>query len=332
MLVAGFGQIDGALLLVELVILARELRDDRVDGGVEIGAVLRRTRDDERRARFVDQDRVDFVDDGEGMAALDHLRHVILHIVAQIVEAELVVRAVGDVGGVGLAALLVVEPVHDDADGHAEELVDLAHPLGVAAGEIVVDGDDMHAFAGERVKIDGGRGDERLAFARAHLGDRALMQHEAADQLNVEMALLQGAFGRLANGGESGRENVVQRLARRELGAKFVGFGPQLLVAQRLELGLERIDRGDLRPIALQPTVVGRTEDPLHHRVEFQGGEHYRPFQCRSAGLLRASFRRKRKAAGDDSDNKKRETRQSARFRAAEQGCAGDRSRALPCQ
>ena len=153
-LVAGFGQIDGALLLVEFVIFARQLRDDLVDGGVKSRPVLGRTRDDERSARLVDQDRVDFVDDGEGVAALDHLRHVILHIVAEIVEPELVVRAVGDVGGVGLAALLVVEPVHDDADGQAEELVDLAHPLGVAAGEVIVDGDDVNAFAGERIQID----------------------------------------------------------------------------------------------------------------------------------------------------------------------------------
>ena len=156
-LVAGFGQIDGALLLVELVILAHQLRDDRVDRGVEARPVLGRARDDERRARLVDQDRVDFVDDGEGVAALDHLRHVVFHVVAQIVEAELVVGAVGDVGGVGLAALLVVEPVHDDADRQAEEPVDLPHPLGVAAGEIIVDGDDVDAFAGERIQIDGQR-------------------------------------------------------------------------------------------------------------------------------------------------------------------------------
>ena len=45
-----------------------------VDGDVEIGAVLDRTGDDQRRARLVDQDRVDLVDDGEGMPALHHLR------------------------------------------------------------------------------------------------------------------------------------------------------------------------------------------------------------------------------------------------------------------
>ena len=176
MLVAGFGQVDRALLLVDVVILAHQLRDEGVDADIEAGAILRRTGNDQRRARLVDQDRIDFVDDGEVVAALDHLRHVVFHVVAQIVEAEFVVGAVGDVGGIGLPPLVVVESMHDDADAHAEEAVDLSHPLGVAAGEIIVDGDDVHAFAGERVQIDRQGGDERLAFAGAHLGDGALVQ------------------------------------------------------------------------------------------------------------------------------------------------------------
>jgi len=55
-----------------------------------------------------------------------------LHVVAQVVEAELVVGAVGDVGGVGVAPLVIVEAVDDAADGEAEKAVDLPHPLAVA--------------------------------------------------------------------------------------------------------------------------------------------------------------------------------------------------------
>ena len=91
------------------------------------------------------------------------------HVVAQVVEAELVVGAVGDVGGVGLLAVtgrrlrqaLVFGDsqsgskrkalvVLDAADGQAEGVVDLAHPLGVALGQVVVDGNDVDARAGER--------------------------------------------------------------------------------------------------------------------------------------------------------------------------------------
>ena len=156
------------------------------------------------------------------------VRQLVLHVVAQVVEAELVVGAVGDVGGVGRAALVVVEAVDDDADGQAEEAVDLAHPLGVAAGEVVVDGDDVDALAGERVEIDRQRGDQRLALAGLHLGDGALVQHHAADQLHVEMALAERALGGLAHGGEGGHQEVVEVDAGGEPGAELGRAGAEL--------------------------------------------------------------------------------------------------------
>ena len=203
-----------------------------VDGEVEVGAVVERAGDDERRARLVDEDRVDLVDDGVVVAALDHLRDLVLHVVAQIVEAVLVVGAVGDVARIGCSALRVVEAVHDDADREAEETVDLAHPFGVAAGEVVVDRDDVHALAGKRVEIDRQRRHQRLAFTGPHLGDGALVQHHAADELHVEMALAEGALGRLAHGGE-GRRPGCRRgscpLASSRL--EILGAGAQLVVA-----------------------------------------------------------------------------------------------------
>ena len=70
------------------------------------GGALRRSGDDERRPRLVDEDGVHFVDDREGVPALYHLRGVGRHaVVAQVVEAELAIRAVGDVAGILLSAL-----------------------------------------------------------------------------------------------------------------------------------------------------------------------------------------------------------------------------------
>ena len=149
----------------------------------------------------------------------------------------------------------------DDADGHAEEPVDLPHPLGVAAGQVVVDGDDVDALAGQRVEIDGERGDQGLAFAGLHLGDGALVQHHAADQLDVEMALAERALGRLAHGGEGGGEQAVELGAVGELAAEFLGAGAQLLVGQRRDLGFQRVDRGDLGSVGLETAIVGRTEE-----------------------------------------------------------------------
>ena len=156
------GQGHGAALLVDRVVAgeilfagllafdhlaADEFGDDAVGLRVLVGRFLARAGDDERGAGFVDQDRVHFVDDAVVMVALDAILQAELHVVAQVVEAELVVGAVGDVAVVGLLALVVVEVVDDDADRHAQELVEPAHPLGVALGQVIVDGDDVDALA-----------------------------------------------------------------------------------------------------------------------------------------------------------------------------------------
>jgi len=59
----------------------------------------------------------------------------------------------------------------DDAGGEPEEGVELAHALGIAAGEVVVHRDDVDAAPGEGVEVDGEGGDEGLALAGRHLGD-----------------------------------------------------------------------------------------------------------------------------------------------------------------
>ena len=136
---------------------------------VEVGRLLGRAGDDQRRARLVDEDVVDLVDDREAVhrqraavladapAVLDLLLDRLRHVVAQVVEAELGVGAVGDVGVVGLDLVLGLLHVLQHAPGEPEQVVDRAHPLGVAAGEVVVDGDDVDALAGERVEADGER-------------------------------------------------------------------------------------------------------------------------------------------------------------------------------
>ena len=214
----------------------------------------------------------DLVDDGVVVAALHHLGGRVFHVVAEIVEAELVVGAVGHVGGVFHPALVVVELMHDDADGEAQELVDGAHPGGVALGEVVVDGHHMHAAAGERIEIDGKRRHQSLAFAGLHLGDAALMQHHAAHELHVEMALADGALGGFAYRGESLRNQIFERSSVLDARAEVVGAGAQGLVGQRCDLRLELVDGGDERRVFLQLAVVGRAEHLAGQGTE---GKHW---------------------------------------------------------
>ena len=251
------GQVDGVLLLLDLEVAARllllevrELDGDLVRLVVAAHVGERRPGDDERRAGLVDEDVIHLVDDGVIQRQALHLlvvRVVIvvaaaggLHVVAEVVEAELGVGAVGDVAVVGLAAGDGVHVGLDVAGGDAEGAVDGEHPFAVAAGEVVVDGDDVDALALEGVEVRRERGDERLAFAGDHLGDVAAVQDDAADHLHVEVAHVLGALGGLAAGGERLGQEVVELRAGGEPLAELGGDAAQVVVGERLHGVLER--------------------------------------------------------------------------------------------
>ena len=249
-------QVEGGLVLDQFL-------DDAVDDQIQVRPVFRRARDDQRRARLVDQDGVDLIDDREMVRTLHHLLAVIDQVIAQIVEAEFVVGAVGDVGRIGRLALARGQAVDDDADLHAQEAIDPAHPFGVASGQIVVDRDDVHALAGERVQIHRRHGDQGLALTGAHLGDAAVVQDHAARQLDVVLALAQHPPGRLAGHGEGLVQDLVQRLTAREPVAEGVGHHPQLIVRQGGELAFQRVDLLNPAHEVLDLAVVGGAENLL---------------------------------------------------------------------
>ena len=180
--------------------------------------------DDQRRSGLVDQDAVGLVNDREVMGALyGHLRldvtaltqiHLLkrlamrvaaklkpLQLVAQEIEAQLLGRSVGDVACIRSPADRVALAGLNTADGQAEHLVDRPHPLRVAPGEVVVDRDDVHAFAGERVQERRHGRDQRLAFAGLQLGDTAIMNRDPSDDLHVELTLADRSLRGLAHQG-----------------------------------------------------------------------------------------------------------------------------------
>ena len=229
---------------------AAQRRDDPREVVVDLRGGRRLAGDDQRRPRLVDEDRVDLVHDRVGVAALDDAVERDRHVVAQVVEPELGVRAVRDVGVVGRAALVERHHRLDVGDGHAEPLEDAAVPLGVALGEVVVDGHEVGAAAGERVQVERHARDEGLAFTGLHLGDVALVQDDAAHHLDVEDALVGLAHARLARGREGLEEQILELLAALEPLAELDGLALQLGVGELLEL---RLERGDVGGLLLQP-------------------------------------------------------------------------------
>jgi hypothetical protein len=103
---------------------------------------------------------------------------------------------------VGLLLFLARHLRQVDAHRQAQEVVQAAHPLRVAVGQVVVHRDHVHALAGQRVQVHRQRGGQRLALAGAHFGDLAVVQRHAAQQLDVEVAHLHNALGAFAHRGE----------------------------------------------------------------------------------------------------------------------------------
>ncbi len=264
---AGLEHADGALLLVDLVVdVRRELEGEaRELGEPAVGLAGCGAGDDERGAGLVDEDRVDLVHDRVVVAALHHVGRLPRHVVAQVVEAELVVRAVGDVGGVLLATLRGSLARQDDAGGHAERAVHAAHQLGLVAREVVVDRDDVHAACGDRVEVGREHGGEGLALTGLHLGDVAEVQRGATHDLHVEGAHAERANRGLAHGGERLGQQVVERLAVGVALAELDGLVLELLVGELLEVLFEVAD--GLREVlqsAKQPTLA-HSEDALEN-------------------------------------------------------------------
>lgn len=246
---------------IGLALLLGQERHDLVDREVQLGMVLGLAADDERRARLVDQDRVHLVDDGVVQPALHPVLRLVDHVVAQVVEAVLVVGAVGDVAAVGLLLLLARHLRQVDADREPEEVVEAAHPAGVAVGEVVVHRHHVHALAGQRIQVHRQRRGERLALAGAHFGDLAVVKRHAAEQLHVEVAHLHDALGAFAHRRKSLGQQVVQRLAAPQPVLELLGLGTQRIVAELLEVGFERIDAFDRLAILLEEPVVATAEN-----------------------------------------------------------------------
>ena len=266
---AQFVHADDALLDVDLVVeVGLHHRREPGELGVPVGAAVGRPGDDERGAGLVDQDGVDLVDDRVVVLPLDRVLEAHGHVVAQVVEPEFPVGAVGDVGAVGRAPLVGRHLAEDHADIQAEEAVHAAHLLGVALGQVLVDGDDVHALAGQRVEVGGQHRGQRLALAGLHLGDVAEVQRRATHDLHVEVPLAEHPPRRLADHGERLGHDVVEVfLAGGKAVPELFGLGPKFGVGQLRGVVGQGVDVVSHPLEALDHAAFAETEQLRQHAV-----------------------------------------------------------------
>ena len=116
-------------------------------------------------------------------------------------------------------------------------------------------------LAGQRVEIGGEGRDERLALTGLHLGDGAVVQHHAADELHVEVPHAERAHAAFADDRERLGQKVVERLTVLETLSELDGLAREFLVRERLHRGLEVVDQTDGRFVALELLALADRED-----------------------------------------------------------------------
>lgn len=128
----------------------------------------------------------------------------------------------------------------------------MPHPLRITRCEIIVDGDDMHAFARQCIQIDRCDSDQGLSFSCLHLGDDSFMENDASEELDIIRDHIPDQFlsfdldfgadhplARLLDCSERFREDIVQGLALCEPVLEFLGLRLDLIVGQRIEFSRE---------------------------------------------------------------------------------------------
>ena len=228
---------------------------------IELGGLAGLTGNDQRRSGLIDQDGVHLIDDTEVQTSEHLLLLINGHVVAEIVEAQLVVGHIGDVAAVGSLSLLGGHLVQDNADLQSQELMHLTHPLRISLCQIVVDSNDMNALSLQRIQISRTGGNQGLTFTGTHLCDTSLMQHDAADELYRIMLHAQYALRSLPHRGEGLRQKVIQCLAVGQPLLELRGLCLQLLIRHRRHLIMEGKDLVHLRPDHLQLSVRMRSKN-----------------------------------------------------------------------
>jgi hypothetical protein len=115
-------------------------------------------------------------------------------------------------------------------------------------------------------------GHQGLALAGLHFGDLGVVEHHAADQLDVEVAHAQHPLARLPHHREGLGQQLIEqglaacgRLGLLQLLAELGRQATQLLVTEGLDLLLQQVDVGHQRLVALQLAGIGITQQQLEH-------------------------------------------------------------------
>ena len=186
--------------------------------------------DDQRRPRFIDQDRIHLIHNCVIQASLHPVGSLVDHVVPQVIETIFVVRAISNVSTVGGLFFFAGHIGQIDAHSQTQEVVELAHPLSISVGKVVIYCDYMHSLASQSIEVNRQRGRQRFAFTRAHLGDLPVVQRHPTEHLDVEMTHFHHPLRSLPHHRKCLWQKRIQCLTLFRAGLEFQCLGTQRVV------------------------------------------------------------------------------------------------------
>ena len=234
------------------------------------GRALRRTRDNQRRTRFVNQDTVHFVHDCKGVTALHHLRGVGRHaIIAKVVKTEFAVRTVGDIASILCATFCRAHRVLNAAHRQTEIGEQMPHELRVTTCQIIVYRHQVCRLTRQGIQVQREGRHQGLTFTRLHFGNLTLVQHDTADNLHIKGNHIPGQLmtadharcshqtaARILHRCERFGQNRIQRFPLSQARLEFHRLLLQFLLRKALILFFQRIDLMHQRHNPLDITLI----------------------------------------------------------------------------
>ena len=177
-----------------LSLLAYKINRQTVRQVISRLSVVRRSRNNQRSSRFVDQGRINFVHDCEVTRTLHLIDRSYLHIVAQIVKSKFACGSIDHIAGVCSSLFAGSLHMHrmNRTDRQTDCIEEWECPIAIALNEIIIHGDDMNLLVLGSCQVTRHRTNNCFSFAGFHFGDASFAENNSTDNLHIEWTCTKG--------------------------------------------------------------------------------------------------------------------------------------------
>lgn len=237
--------VDLEIVFVVFCFLFDQVWYDVVDMDVQFWGIVGWIGDDQWGMCFVDQDGVDFVDDGVVQVVLVVVGFGQCYVVVQVVEIEFVVGVVGDVRGVGFVFVVVWYVWVYYVYVQVQLVVQFVYLCGVVVGQVVVYGDYVYVFVFQCVEVYWQGCYQGFVFIGVYFCDFVQVKYYVVDQLYVVVVYVQYVVIGFVVDCECFWQYFVQGFIVSDVLFEFWCFGLKLFVGQFFDFWFQCIDFGD---------------------------------------------------------------------------------------